>query len=867
MAALEQRIQHARDQARRQRADLEQIENNLVETRRHLEEDGARGTAWAAELEELRPLRTRVAGELAAAEHGLGEVEARLQDGERRSDASRGERDQLQRRIDALQARVVHLDTAIARVAERQRQLRTELESLEKARPDDAAATLDAQLMAQEQLLEQRQHEVEALTAALAERRTEQAGVAAVRDARRGELQRLQGRRAGLVTVLEAARDTDADACLAAWSLAEAPRLADRLGVESGWELAVETVLGGDLQARCTSALEPLREKFAELTRGRLCLLEDGVARDLQAGALPSLASKLTAAQEMAATLLAGVRAAEDLDAAWGQRDRFAPGESAITREGVWFGRNWVRLARGDAGARGELLQRRELAEVDTAIAAVEPELAGLVERHAVLEQGLLDLETRRRDAERSVGQVQRDYAELRARHSAAAARRQQLAERCERLRRELDDGEALRGRETGEVGAARGELQVLLDRLQAANAAVAECAGARDACRAALGPAREAVRQLRGELHQVELRERSLSAQLESLRQAATRLEGQCQRLLERQSGLTEELASVEAPVAALQDQLQQCLAARLAAEAALGSVREAVQAVEIELRETEVARTSAEQRVEQQRGQLEQLRLDAREQRTRADAQLEQLRALGAELAAVLEQLPEDAAIEPWREQLEALDRRIQRLGPINLAALDECQREEERKGYLDAQDAELRDALDTLEEAIRKIDRETRSRFKDTFDRINASLQALFPKLFGGGQASLELTGDDLLDTGIAIMAQPPGKRNATIHLLSGGEKALTAIAMVFAIFELNPAPFCMLDEVDAPLDDINAERYARLVREMSEKVQFIFITHNKISMEIAGQLLGVTMQEPGVSRLVAVDVDEAVRLAEA
>ena len=174
---------------------------------------------------------------------------------------------------------------------------------------------------------------------------------------------------------------------------------------------------------------------------------------------------------------------------------------------------------------------------------------------------------------------------------------------------------------------------------------------------------------------------------------------------------------------------------------------------------------------------------------------------------------------------------------------------------------------DALDTLEDAIRKIDRETRSRFKDTFDRVNTSLQALFPKLFGGGRASLEMTGDDLLSTGIAIMAQPPGKRNATIHLLSGGEKALTAIALVFAIFELNPAPFCMLDEVDAPLDDINADRYARLVREMSEKVQFIFITHNKISMEIAGQLLGVTMHEPGVSRLVAVDVDEAVRLAEA
>jgi len=867
VAALEQRIQHAREQARRQRAELEQIEHNLVETRCHLDEDGARSTAWAAELAELQPLRARVAGELAAAEHGQHEAEARLQDSERRSDASRGERAQLQRRIDALQARVVHLDTAIARIVERQQRQRTELAGLDQAEPEAAAAGLDAQLVAQEQLLARGQHEVEALAAALAERRAEQAEIAAARDAERGNLQALQGRRAGLITVLEAARDTDADACLAAWSLQETPRLADRLAVESGWELAVETVLGGDLQARCAPALEPLRDKFDDLSRGRLCLLEDSVASTPAADALPWLASKLTAAQTLAANLLAGVRAAEDLGAAWGQRHQFAPGESAITREGVWFGRNWVRLARGDAGARGELLQRRELVAVEAEIAAVEPELAALVERHAAVELALRELEVRRRDAERTVGQAQREYAELRARQSAAAARRQQLAERCERLRRELDESEALRQREAAEVGAARSELQVLLDQLQAANATVAEHAGVRDACREALGPAREAVRRLRGELHQLELRERSLSAQLESLRQGVARLEAQCQRLLERQSGLVAELADVEAPVAALQEQLQQRLAARLAAETALGAVRAVAQALEAELRETDAVRALAEQRVETQRGRLEQLRLDARELRTRADAQLEQLHALGAEPAAVLARLAEDAAVEPWREQLDALDRRIQRLGPINLAALDECRREEERKGYLDAQDAELRAALDTLEEAIRKIDRETRARFKDTFDRVNASLQALFPKLFGGGRASLELTGDDLLDTGIAIMAQPPGKRNATIHLLSGGEKALTAIALVFAIFELNPAPFCMLDEVDAPLDDINAERYARLVREMSEKVQFIFITHNKISMEIAGQLLGVTMQEPGVSRLVAVDVDEAVRLAEA
>jgi chromosome segregation protein len=241
------------------------------------------------------------------------------------------------------------------------------------------------------------------------------------------------------------------------------------------------------------------------------------------------------------------------------------------------------------------------------------------------------------------------------------------------------------------------------------------------------------------------------------------------------------------------------------------------------------------------------------------------EQLEPFEQRPQALLEALAPEADVDAWAERLEALNRRIERLGPINLAAIDEYEQEQERKHYLDAQNADLVEALTTLEEAIRKIDRETRARFKETFDQVNSGLQSLFPKVFGGGHAYLELTGDDLLDTGVAIMARPPGKKNASIHLLSGGEKALTAIALVFSIFRLNPAPFCMLDEVDAPLDDANVGRFCRLVTEMSKEVQFIYITHNKISMEMGEHLMGVTMQEPGVSRLVSVNVEEAAALA--
>jgi chromosome segregation protein len=242
-----------------------------------------------------------------------------------------------------------------------------------------------------------------------------------------------------------------------------------------------------------------------------------------------------------------------------------------------------------------------------------------------------------------------------------------------------------------------------------------------------------------------------------------------------------------------------------------------------------------------------------------------LEQLSTTGHELAEVKEHLPEEASEPAWVEELERMSRRIQRLGAINLAAIEEFDQESERKNYLDAQAEDLEQALETLLEVMQKIDRETRTRFKDTFEAVNTRFGELFPKVFGGGHAYLELTGDDMLDTGVALMARPPGKRNASIQLLSGGEKAMTAVALIFAIFHLNPSPVCLLDEVDAPLDDMNVTRFAALIKEMSESVQFLVITHNKITMEMADYLMGVTMHEPGVSRLVSVDVEAAAALA--
>jgi len=281
--------------------------------------------------------------------------------------------------------------------------------------------------------------------------------------------------------------------------------------------------------------------------------------------------------------------------------------------------------------------------------------------------------------------------------------------------------------------------------------------------------------------------------------------------------------------------------------------------------LREHEQARQRHDVKAQSMREKVQNERMAAQEAVVRLKTLDEQLAEHDYDIAQILDGISSEADMQIWEQDLEKIERQVQRLGPINLAAIDELAEQVQRKEYLDEQHLDVTEALATLERAIAKIDRETKARFRETFDKVNEKVQEFFPRLFGGGHGSLQLTGDDLLSTGVEVNAQPPGKRVSNIQLLSGGEKALTAVALVFAFFELNPSPFCMLDEVDAPLDDANVGRFCTLVKEMSERVQFIFITHNKVTMEMADQLMGVTMNEPGVSRLVAVDVHEAVELA--
>ena len=355
------------------------------------------------------------------------------------------------------------------------------------------------------------------------------------------------------------------------------------------------------------------------------------------------------------------------------------------------------------------------------------------------------------------------------------------------------------------------------------------------------------------------------LQAKLASMNSEDSHITTKLQDLAQENRDLEEESKELTQPLNEIQEKLDQLLSDRLKVEGNLLESRKAIEECNASIHKIEREKIEKEQAAITLRELLENLRLERQASKIEQNNIEKQVEELEGDLSKIKNELVDDKSVESYSADLEAIELKISRLGAINLAAMEEYDQESKRKELLDEQHNELMQALETLERAITKIDKETRTTFKDTFDKLNQSLSQSFPKLFGGGHAELVMLGDDLLTCGIGISARPPGKKNASVSQLSGGEKALTAIATVFAFFELNPAPFCLLDEVDAPLDDLNTMRFIDLVDEMSQRVQFVYITHNKISMEKSKHLMGVTMQEPGVSRMVAVDVDQAVEMA--
>jgi chromosome segregation protein len=390
------------------------------------------------------------------------------------------------------------------------------------------------------------------------------------------------------------------------------------------------------------------------------------------------------------------------------------------------------------------------------------------------------------------------------------------------------------------------------------------ELLSVREQLQSTLDKEREAARSSNEALHHLQLERQEWDVSRRSLHESVRRGQQQIEQLKQRESDLNNLLADGETPEREMQEELVVLLQRKVDEEEVLKQFREQTSGLDQDTRELALQRQNEDRACQALRESLEQEKMKRQEQFVRRQTLEEKLDELELDAEEIITILPDDADFTAWEEKLETVSRKILRMGAVNLMAIEEFEEQSERKDYLDKQHADLSEALSTLEGVMGKIDRETRTRFKETFDLINDGFQRFFPKLFGGGHAYLELTGDDLLDAGVAVMARPPGKRNSTIHLLSGGEKALTAVAMLFAIFELNPAPFCLLDEVDAPLDEANVSRYCDTLMSMADHTQLIFITHNKVTMESAGTLIGVTMAEAGVSRIVSVNLNDAEKM---
>jgi len=864
VARIEQTIAHQQERGRQLTEDLQRTRENLSESETHLQDDRGKLASWDEELQRLAPEVTSLQATEKQSAGALLQAEEAMHSWQQQWDEFNSQAAEPRQQAEVQQSRLQHLEQAMQRLQNRITQLDEEQRGLAPGDDDAEVAQLGEQRASLEASMASLEARGEQLVTELNEARESSDISGRELNEARSELQQMKGRQASLEALQQAARESSDQAVgdwLEAQQLSAQPRLLEKMQVQDGWQLAVETVLGDYLQAVCVDDIGALGGMLEGLEQGGLSLIEhtEGVPAGPE-----YLASRVSDAGG-AESLLAGVRAVDDLATAMAQRASLATGESIVTRDGIWLGASWLRVTRRGEEHGGVIERQQELDSLAVSIEARQQRVADLERKLQQAQEQLKALEGQRQDSQRQLQQVTREHAELSSRLSAHEAKLEQLTARRERIQREAGDARNQFRNEQEAMTEARTLLSAAIESMESDSLQRESLLSTRDETRNTLDAVRQQARHDKDAAHQVAMRQQSLQTQTAAMKDTISRIQGQVAQLVERREGLEKGLGENDSPLAGLQEDLEKQLALRLASESELAEARQQVAEVEHLLREAEQQRAVIEQRSATVRAELEQHRLTHQGLQVQRENVQKLLTDGEYVVEEVLGRLPEDANEPEWQRNLERVANRIARLGPINLAAIEEYTLQSERKQYLDAQNEDLVSALETLEAAIRKIDKETRNRFRETFDQVNSGLQELFPRVFGGGSAYLEMTGDDLLDTGITIMARPPGKKNSTIHLLSGGEKALTALALVFAIFQLNPAPFCMLDEVDAPLDDANVGRYARMVKEMSSKVQFIFITHNKITMEMADQLMGVTMHEPGVSRLVSVDVDEAAELA--
>ncbi len=871
VARLEAEIRHRRESRSQLEARLVQLEGEQAQwsaTAEKLAEDRLR---WE-ELEEITRLRVEEAEERLNREMDLGpQVEADHAQAQEELQRLKTRTANGEQKLEVELTHKSHAQRALQALTLRRERLRDEgqdeaPDELELAGREEELELLREELAGDQEHLQQLQQELPALET----RRREM----------QGELQRIErelaagrARQATLEQLQARSRETGK---LPDWlrrhGLESAPPLWRQIHVEAGWEEAVEAVLRERLNAIACDDPARLDAWLSDRPAARLNVVLGAPSAVDAAPGPETLAARVRCDDPAVGAALADwlgtVIAVDSLADALARRDGLDAGQAVVTRGGDLLTRTSVAFFAPDQGEHGLLERQREIEALAEAIGLADAKLDDLRERLALLDEQHADKqeemsETRQyvTDRQQRVHAVQLEVLKL---TQAIERHREQRARLAEQLAELAEEEESEREREM----AADERIAEIRDGLARIRVLVAGAQSRLDECERAVRAARERNADL----------DRTLREAQFSLREA----QGKLQDVFAQQATAQRELTRIErdraqcaeqveaAPPDVMEGQLQDALAARAECERELALRRDALEAATHALRTLDEERLKIEQGLEPLRARIGELKLKEQAAALNAEQFALQLLEAGADEAALQPELdgPGGAPRPPALQgEITRLSNAIAELGAVNLAALQELETATERKGYLDEQAADLTEAMETLESAIRRIDRETRELLQSTFDTVNGHFGQLFPELFGGGRAELVMTGEEILDAGVQVIAQPPGKKNSTIHLLSGGEKALTAIALVFSMFQLNPAPFCLLDEVDAPLDDTNTERFCGMVKKMSGATQFLFISHNKIAMEMAEQLVGVTMQESGVSRVVEVDIEEALKMRDA
>lgn len=868
VSSLEQQIEHIKNTRAQRINELKEIEESLQSINEQLKIDQAKAEKLSEEVGTVSPnveaLNTQLVVSretFANAQRELYDWQSELSEQTAALQSAQSKSQIQQSLINQLSGQQGRADFRVSQLQSEQSTLSGKLQAANVDTVKEALSAQEARIVEIEQQIIEIKKQLDSQSTKVQQTQTELADHRSLSQTYESRLSSLKEFQSASLSHA----DSEYQQWLAAQGLADAPVLAGQIDVASGWQRAADRVLSPYFQS--VIDIDEQHPAWNTMPEQAITLLsaKKGSKSEQRSFGLPSLTEFIEVKNLDIVSLLSGYYAAKSLDQAQKYREQLIDGEVIVCQSGTMYGANWVSHASESAMNTGYLVREEEIASLNLQLAGARKgfatttaDLSSAQNAFSQLEAQLAQLRNQQREQGQVLSNKRNELTKLDSEHVHTQQRLGNIQSELHQIGLHQDE-------EQLKLSQAKQENELAQEQVKEIGSIKTKLDRSGDKLRERVTKEEEAHRLVQTKLHESNLLRTRIETEVNSVNTGLQRLQAQQSQLLTRKTSINEKLNDGSEPAEQFETQLQQKLIERQKIEARLVIARDSMAGHDNGLRELQGQLAQCVQEVNVKREGVEAIKLAHQGKQVRKESLVEEASREGYDTREV-ELEEEDLTIEKCEALVADLDRKISSVGAVNLVAIEEYETQSERAEYLEKQHLDLAKALDTLEQVIRKIDKETRVRFEETYTALEKSFSNYFPKLFGGGRASLVLTNDDWLTTGITVVAQPPGKRNSTIHLLSGGEKALTAVALLFALFELNPAPFCMMDEVDAPLDDANVERFCDTLKTLSQRAQIIVITHNKITMQVANSLIGVTMNEPGVSRVVSVDVDQALKMVD-